>query len=58
MLCEIVQKIPGLENKNFIIRLNHTSLVTAILLYCGIKDKHHEICIMLSRFKVNQMDLK
>lgn len=53
MLNEIATKIPELRNKFFLIRLNHTSLIKAILSYCGVKNKHNEVCVILSSFKVN-----
>ncbi|CAH1116543.1 unnamed protein product [Phaedon cochleariae] len=51
MVCEILNELPGVKNKHFVIRINHTMLLTAILLHCGIKDKHQEIFTMISDVK-------
>ncbi|KAK9685767.1 hypothetical protein QE152_g37698 [Popillia japonica] len=48
ILKEIVDSLPGLHDKTFLIRMNHTSLIRAILLHCGIKEKHCEIYNILS----------
>lgn len=56
ILCivfEIINDIPGLKNKNFIIHINHTLLIQSILLHCGIKEKHEEVYNALSQFRVN-----
>lgn len=56
ILCivfEIINDIPGLKNKNFVIHINHTSLIQAILLHCGIKEKYDEVYNILSQFRVN-----
>lgn len=43
LVQEIINDLPSLKNKHFLIRLNHTSLIKAILLHCGIKEKHSEV---------------
>ncbi|VEN50557.1 unnamed protein product, partial [Callosobruchus maculatus] len=48
---EIITELPIIKNKHFIIRLNHTSLIKAILLHFGIKDKHQEVFRMISEVK-------
>lgn len=48
---EIINDLPALKNKHFLIRLNHTSLIKAILLHCGIKDKHSEVNNILQQVK-------
>lgn len=53
ILSEIVNEFPVLKNKNFVIRLNHTLLLKAILLHCGIPtEKHHDIYTILSDARV------
>ncbi|XP_025831674.1 eIF-2-alpha kinase GCN2 [Agrilus planipennis] len=51
LVCEILEELPGLRNKNFIIRINHTLLLKAILLHCGIKEGHENIYKVLSEAK-------
>lgn len=53
ILKEIVDSLPGLTDKTFLVRMNHTSLIRAILLHCGIKDKHNEVYNILSDARVN-----
>ncbi|CAH1982227.1 unnamed protein product [Acanthoscelides obtectus] len=48
---EIINELPVVKNKHFVIRLNHTALITAILLHFGIKDKHQEVFKMISDVK-------
>ncbi|GLV39622.1 Gcn2 [Carabus blaptoides fortunei] len=49
IVSEIVNQFTDLRNKNFIIRLNHTALLKAILLHCGIPDeKHNDVYSILS----------
>lgn len=58
---EIINELPQLQERNFTIRLNHTSLLEAVLMYCGVeKDKYQDIHSILrdardgkfSRFQV------
>lgn len=54
IIYEIVNEFSVLKNKTFIIRLNHTSLLKAILLHCGIPpEKHSEIYSILSDARVS-----
>lgn len=47
-ICYQNNKIPVLRERNFIVRLNHTSLLQAVLMYCGIEqDKHRDIYAIL-----------
>lgn len=49
IVCEIANEIPQLRSRNFAVRLNHTSLLQAILMYCGIeREKYHGIYSILS----------
>lgn len=52
---EIINSLFGSKNKNVIIRLNHTSIIKAILLHCGIKQHHNDILRVLSDAKVLQL---
>lgn len=55
ILCvvnEIINDLSGLKNKNFIIHINHTSLIRAILLHCGIKEKFNDVYQVLSDVRV------
>lgn len=50
---EILNEFPNLIQKNCIIRLNHSSLLKAVLLHCGIEeDKHSDVYNILIRPKV------
>ncbi|XP_076234696.1 eukaryotic translation initiation factor 2 alpha kinase Gcn2 [Calliopsis andreniformis] len=58
---EIINELPLLQERNFTIRLNHTSLLKAVLMYCGIDpEKYQDIYSILrdardgkfSRFQV------
>lgn len=53
IVSEIINDIPGLKNKNFVIHINHTSLIKAILLHCGVKEKHEDVYNIISQFRVN-----
>lgn len=52
IVTEIVDALPGLKNKSVLIRLNHTYLLKAILLHCGIKERHLEVFNLISNAKV------
>lgn len=55
---EIVNQFSDLRNKNFIIRLNHTALLKAILLHCGIPDeKHNDVYSILSDARVSHFSI-
>lgn len=48
IVWEIINELPSLQERNFIIRLNHTSLLQAVLMYCGIdKEKYQDIYSIL-----------
>jgi translation initiation factor 2-alpha kinase 4 len=58
---EICNEIPQLQERNFTVRINHTSLLQAVLMYCGIeREKYQDIYSILcdardgkfSRFQV------
>lgn len=45
---EIFSEIPELRDRNFTVRLNHTSLLQAVLMYCGIeREKYQDIYSIL-----------
>ncbi|XP_048456435.1 eIF-2-alpha kinase GCN2 [Rhincodon typus] len=45
---EIIQEFPVLQELNYSIYLNHTSLLKAVLLYCGMpEDKFQPVCNIL-----------
>ncbi|OXB65692.1 hypothetical protein ASZ78_015443 [Callipepla squamata] len=47
-ISEIIQEFPVLQERNYSIYLNHTSLLKAILLHCGIpEDKLSQVYIIL-----------
>ena len=47
---EIFTEIPELRERNFTVRLNHTSLLQAVLMYCGIeRDKYQDIYLILRK---------
>ncbi|ETE69773.1 Eukaryotic translation initiation factor 2-alpha kinase 4, partial [Ophiophagus hannah] len=47
-ICEIIQEFPVLQERNYSIYLNHTALLKAILLHCGIpEDKLNQVYTIL-----------
>ncbi|XP_004712755.1 eIF-2-alpha kinase GCN2 [Echinops telfairi] len=47
-IYEIIQEFPVLQERNYSIHLNHTALLKAILLHCGIpEDKLSQVYIIL-----------
>jgi len=49
IVYEIANQLPGMKYKNLSIRLNHTSLLKAVLMNCGIKEeKFGDIYTILS----------
>uniref|UniRef100_A0A8B9VFE5 eIF-2-alpha kinase GCN2 n=1 Tax=Anas zonorhyncha TaxID=75864 RepID=A0A8B9VFE5_9AVES len=47
-ISEIIQEFPVLQERNYSIYLNHTSVLKAILLHCGIpEDKLNQVYIIL-----------
>ncbi|KAF5288488.1 hypothetical protein FQA39_LY15417 [Lamprigera yunnana] len=55
---QIISALPGLRNKNFYIRLNHVALIKAILLHCGVKERHNEVFNILADAKEGKMKLQ
>jgi translation initiation factor 2-alpha kinase 4 len=50
---EVVNEFRSLQNKTCLIRLNHASLLKAILMHCGVaEEKYHDIYTMLSEVRV------
>lgn len=48
IIWEIFNELPQIREYNFIVRLNHTSLLQAVLMYCGVeKDKYQDIYSIL-----------
>lgn len=48
IVYEITSEIPEFGEKNFTVRLNHTSLLQAVLMYCGIdSEKYQDIYSIL-----------
>ncbi|KAG5306395.1 E2AK4 kinase, partial [Pseudoatta argentina] len=48
IIWEIFNELPQIREHNFIVRLNHTSLLKAVLMYCGVeKDKYQDIYSIL-----------
>nr|XP_055172561.1 eIF-2-alpha kinase GCN2 isoform X3 [Nyctereutes procyonoides] len=47
-ICEIIQEFPALQERNYSIYLNHTMLLKAIFLHCGIpEDKLSQVYVIL-----------
>ncbi|XP_076664600.1 eukaryotic translation initiation factor 2 alpha kinase Gcn2 isoform X2 [Andrena cerasifolii] len=45
---ELINELPPLQERNFTIQLNHTSLLKAVLIYCGIdQEKYQDIYSIL-----------
>ncbi|XP_022092964.1 eIF-2-alpha kinase GCN2-like isoform X2 [Acanthaster planci] len=56
VVSEIINEFPALQARNYSIRLNHTSLLTAVLNHCGIpEDKHHEVYKILSDARTEKL---
>lgn len=48
IIWEIFNDLPQVQERNFTVRLNHTSLLQAVLMYCGVeKDKYQDIYSIL-----------
>ena len=53
VVWEVVNEFRSLQNKTCLIRLNHASLLKAILMHCGVaEEKYHDIYTMLSEARV------
>ncbi|ESO93561.1 hypothetical protein LOTGIDRAFT_119057 [Lottia gigantea] len=49
---QVIHEFPTLRERNYYFRLNHTSLVKAVLLFCGIREeKHHAVQLCLRDFQ-------
>ncbi|KAM6131451.1 LOW QUALITY PROTEIN: eIF-2-alpha kinase GCN2 [Pterocles gutturalis] len=46
-ISEIIQEFPVLQERNYSIYLNHTALLKAILLHCGIPEELNQVYIIL-----------
>ena len=56
IVCEIVQEFPELQARNYYLRINHVSLLKAILIYCGVPDDlHQEVYTILSDTKAEKL---
>lgn len=54
IVYEISNEIPSMKCKNFAIHLNHTSILKAILMNCGIdEEKYTDIYNILSDARVS-----
>lgn len=48
IIWEIFNELPPIRERNFTVRLNHTSLLQAVLMYCGVEtDKYQDIYSIL-----------
>ncbi|XP_060526951.1 eIF-2-alpha kinase GCN2 isoform X2 [Cylas formicarius] len=52
---EIINELPGARNKHILIRLNHAKLLKAVLIHCGIKEKHEEVFNILLENKYEKI---
>lgn len=54
IVFELIQQFPALKSKNVAIRLNHTALIRATLLFGGVEqEKHNDIYSILSDARVS-----
>lgn len=54
IVSEIVSEVDTLDSRNYRLRINHTSLVKAVLLHCGIAESlHDEVYAILGSSKVS-----
>ncbi|XP_069510004.1 eIF-2-alpha kinase GCN2 [Ambystoma mexicanum] len=48
LISEIIQEFPVLQDRNYSVYLNHTAILKAILLHCGVpEDKLHQVYSIL-----------
>jgi len=53
IVSEIVHEVPGLGGRNCRLRVNHTALVKAVLLHCGVAESlHADIYAILGNSRV------
>ncbi|XP_075223291.1 eukaryotic translation initiation factor 2 alpha kinase Gcn2 [Lycorma delicatula] len=58
VVWEVLNEFPVLMPKNCLIRLNHTSILRALLLHCSIEPSRHEhVCSLLSKAKIQDSSL-
>ncbi|XP_078593658.1 eIF-2-alpha kinase GCN2-like isoform X1 [Branchiostoma floridae x Branchiostoma japonicum] len=56
VVSEVINEFPPLQERNYVIRLNHTSILTAILTHCGVpEDIHMEVYSILREAKVEKL---
>lgn len=56
VVSEIINEVPGLQDFQFSIWLNHTSLLSSILTYCSIpEEKHSEVKGLLHKMVVSSV---
>ena len=54
VVTEIISEIPGLQNFQFSVWINHTSLLTSILKHCSIpEEKHDDVKVLLHKMMVS-----
>ena len=54
VVWEVMNEFQSLRDKPYTIRLNHTSLLKAILMHCGIEEeKYHDVLTILNEAKVS-----
>uniref|UniRef100_A0A4W3H054 Uncharacterized protein n=1 Tax=Callorhinchus milii TaxID=7868 RepID=A0A4W3H054_CALMI len=54
-VAEIIQEFPGLQARNYSVYLNHTVLLRAVLLHCGVpEDRLPPVCNILYETSVSQ----
>jgi translation initiation factor 2-alpha kinase 4 len=50
----VMNKFCNLQNKTCLIRLNHASLLKAILMHCGVgEEKYHDVYTILIKGRVS-----
>ena len=50
---ELVAEFPVLQARNYYVRMNHTSLLRAVLMYSGVSDElRHDVSAILGDNKV------
>ncbi len=53
---EIINEFPKLQARNYYLRINHTSLIKAVLLHCGVpEERHSEVYAILGDSKVRRL---
>jgi histidyl-tRNA synthetase len=58
VVSEIIAELPGLQEHQFSIQINHTSLLSAILMHCSVsKEKHGAVLTLLHKMVVSEVEL-